>query len=179
MDLNTPVMYVKGVGPQRAKHLEGKGLLTAGDLLTYAPFRYEDRSNVKPLDALAPGEMATVLATVRSAHSPRFQRRNLRLIEIVFTDERGSRLVGKWFHASWLEKVLEPGVRVALYGKVDYDTYAREIPCCTRNWRCCAGEDEGEGFATHRADRAGLRGGGQGEYPGVPDDSKGVVGPAP
>jgi ATP-dependent DNA helicase RecG len=138
-------MYVKGVGPQRAKHLEGKGLLTAGDLLTYAPFRYEDRSNVKPLDALAPGEMATVLATVRSAHSPRFQRRNLRLLEIVFTDERGSRLVGKWFHASWLEKVLEPGVRVALYGKVDYDTYAREITMLHPELEVLrGGEDEGE-----------------------------------
>jgi hypothetical protein len=171
-------MYVKGVGPQRAKHLEGKGLLTAGDLLTYAPFRYEDRSNVKPLDALAPGEMATVLATVRSAHSPRFQRRNLRLLEIVFTDERGSRLVGKWFHASWLEKVLEPGVRVALYGKVDFDTYAREITMLHPNSRSCAGVRTRGTIRCTRANCAGLRSRGEGEYTGVPHDSKGVAGPA-
>ena len=40
-------MYVKGVGPARAAMLEAKGLKVVEDLLTYAPFRYEDRSNVK------------------------------------------------------------------------------------------------------------------------------------
>jgi len=58
-------MYVKGVGPARAAMLEAKGLRVVEDLLTYAPFRYEDRTNVKPIRDLAPGEMATVLAEVR------------------------------------------------------------------------------------------------------------------
>ena len=39
-------MYVKGVGPARAAMLETKGLKTVEDLLTYAPFRYEDRSSM-------------------------------------------------------------------------------------------------------------------------------------
>lgn len=138
-------MYVKGVGPQRAQQLESKGLRTAGDLLAYAPFRYEDRSNVKPLAELAPGEMATVLATVHSAHQPRFRRRNLRLLEVVFKDPRGGRLVAKWFHANYLEKVLEPGLRVALYGKVEYDTYAREIVMLHPELELLrGGEDEGD-----------------------------------
>ena len=145
MDLSTPVTYVKGVGPQRAKHLEAKGLLTAADLLTYAPFRYEDRSNVKPVEQLAPGEMATVLATVRAAHLPRFRRRNLRMLEVVFTDPGGGRLIGKWFHAGHLEKVLEPGLRVALYGKVDFDPYAREMSMLHPEIEVLrGGEDEGD-----------------------------------
>ena len=37
-------MYVKGVGPARAAMLEAKGLKAVEDVLTYAPFRYEDRS---------------------------------------------------------------------------------------------------------------------------------------
>src|SRR5580658_7895157 len=60
-------MYVKGVGPARAAMLEAKGLKVVEDLLTYAPFRYEDRSNVKTIAELAPGEMATVLAEGGSA----------------------------------------------------------------------------------------------------------------
>ena len=115
MDLATPITYVKGVGPQRAEALEAKGLATAGDLLFYAPFRYEDRTNVKPLDALAPGEMAAVMATVHSVATPKLRRRNLGIVEVVFTDGVGGRLLGKWFHASaFLTKILEPGVRVAL-----------------------------------------------------------------
>ena len=60
MDLATPLMYLKGVGPARAEVLEAKGLRTVADLLSYAPFRYEDRRNVKPISRLAPGEVATV-----------------------------------------------------------------------------------------------------------------------
>ncbi|MBA3973116.1 MAG: ATP-dependent DNA helicase RecG [Candidatus Solibacter sp.] len=127
MDLSTPVTYLKGVGPQRAVHLEAKGLRTAADLLSYAPFRYEDRSNVKPISELAPGEMATVLAVVGSVHLPRFRRRNVGLFEAFFTDDSGARLMGKWFNAAYLKNVLEPGVRVALYGKVEFDTYSREL----------------------------------------------------
>ena len=58
-------MYVKGVGPARAAMLEIKGLKVVEDLLTRAPFRYEDRTNVKTIRDLAPGEMATVMAEVR------------------------------------------------------------------------------------------------------------------
>ena len=81
MDLTTPLTYVKGVGPGRAAMLEAKGLGTVEDLLAYVPFRYEDRSNVKTVNELAPGEMATVIAEVRSARLSGFRRRNLGLFE--------------------------------------------------------------------------------------------------
>src|ERR1041384_2459144 len=107
MDLATPLTYVKGVGPARAATLEAKGLLTVEDLLSYVPFRYEDRSNVKPISRLAPGEMATVIAEVRSASLSGFKRRNLGLFEARFTDRTRGILVGKWFHGGYLAKVLE------------------------------------------------------------------------
>ena len=105
-------MYVKGVGPARAAMLEAKGLKIVEDLLTYAPFRYEDRSNVKPIRQLAPGEMATVLAEVRSAKVSGFRRRNLGLFEATFTDSSGGVLLGKWFHGAYLADVLTPGQKV-------------------------------------------------------------------
>src|SRR5271166_5927075 len=114
-------MYVKGVGPARAAMLEAKRLKTIEDLLGYAPFRYEDRSNVKPIRDLAPGEMATVLAEVRSTRVSGFQRRNLGLFEATFTDASGAALGAKWFHGGYLNDVFAPGQRVALFGKVEYD----------------------------------------------------------
>jgi ATP-dependent DNA helicase RecG len=73
MDLTTPLTYVKGIGPGRAAMLEAKGLTTVEDLLGYVPFRYEDRSNMKPIGQLAPGEMATVIADVRAVKNERLQ----------------------------------------------------------------------------------------------------------
>src|SRR5690348_13394475 len=86
MDLATPLTYVKGVGPARAAMLEAKGLVTVEDLLAYVPFRYEDRSNMKPISQLAPGEMATVICEVRSTKLSGFKRRNLGMFEARFTD---------------------------------------------------------------------------------------------
>jgi ATP-dependent DNA helicase RecG len=115
-------MYVKGVGPARAAMLEAKGLKVVEDLLTYAPFRYEDRSNVKTIRKLAPGEMATVLAEVRSAKVSGFRRRNLGLFQATFTDASGAILSGKWFHGAYLADIFAPGQKVALYGKVEFES---------------------------------------------------------
>ena len=81
LPLDTPLTYLKGVGPARAAILSAKGLDTLEDLLYYFPFRYEDRSNLKPISKLAPGELATVIAEVRSAKAAGFRRRSLGLFE--------------------------------------------------------------------------------------------------
>ena len=77
LELTTSVQFIKGIGPRLADVLAAKGIRTVDDLLHYLPFRYEDRSNVKPIRALAPGEMATVLCTVRSTKVAGFQRQNM------------------------------------------------------------------------------------------------------
>ena len=77
MDLSTPLQYVKGIGPARAEMLAAKRLLTVADLLYYAPFRYEDRTNVKTIDQLAPGEKAAVIVRVAAAKLTGFRRKSL------------------------------------------------------------------------------------------------------
>jgi ATP-dependent DNA helicase RecG len=120
-------MYLKGVGPARAAMLETKRLRVVEDLLSYAPFRYEDRSNVKPIHKLAPGEMATVLAEVKSSKVSGFQRRNLGLFQATFKDASGEVLSGKWFHGAYLADILTPGTKVALFGKVEFDSYSGHL----------------------------------------------------
>jgi len=144
LTLATPLMYVKGVGPARAAMLEAKGLKTVEDLLAYPPFRYEDRTNVKSIDQLAPGEMATVIAEVKTARLAGFRRRNLGLFEAVFTDASRATLVCKWFHGGYLEKVIEPGQRIALYGKVEFDSYSGELSILHPEFEILGEEDEGE-----------------------------------
>jgi len=62
--------------------LQSKGLETVEDLINYFPFRYEDRSNLKTIDQLAPGELATVIAEVRSTKISGMRRRNIGLFEL-------------------------------------------------------------------------------------------------
>ena len=66
LELNTSVQYVKGIGPRLAEVLAKKGIQTVEDLLYYLPFRYEDRLNPRGINELRPGEMASIVADVRT-----------------------------------------------------------------------------------------------------------------
>jgi ATP-dependent DNA helicase RecG len=121
LDLQTPLQYVKGIGPARAEMLAAKNLSTVADLLFYAPFRYEDRSNTKTIAQLAPGEKAAVTAWVTAARLSGFRRRSLGLFEVHFEDASGAELLGRWFHGERYRDSLVPGTRVALFGKVELD----------------------------------------------------------
>src|SRR4029077_16816317 len=137
--------YVKGIGPARAAMLEAKGLAVVEDLLAYVPFRYEDRSNLKTIAQLAPGEMATVTVEVRSAKLSGFKRRNLGLFEARFTDASRAILVGKWFPGGYLANVLSEGMKLSLFGKVEFDSYAGELTMLHPEFEILSGdEDEGE-----------------------------------
>jgi ATP-dependent DNA helicase RecG len=149
MDLNTPLTYVKGIGPARAAMLEAKGLATVEDMLAYVPFRYEDRSNMKTIAQLAPGEMATVIAEVRSAKLSGFKRRNLGMFEARFSDASRAVLVGKWFHGGYLANVLVEGMKVALFGKVEFDSYSGEVQMLHPEFEILSGEGEDGEAALH------------------------------
>lgn len=129
--------------------LESKSLATVEDLLAYVPFRYEDRSNVKAISQLAPGEMATVIAEVRSAKLSGFKRRNLGLFEARFTDSSRAILVGKWFHGGYLANVLAEGMKLSLFGKIEFDSYSGELTVLHPEYEILSGDDDEGEAALH------------------------------
>src|SRR5437868_14433022 len=118
LELTTPVQYVKGIGPRLAEMLAAKGLHTVDELLHYLPFRYEDRLNPKGISELRPGEMASVIAEVRT--SGLFRTRRMPIFQMTAGQGR-ARLKCLWFNAAYLKDKFKPGQMVALYGKVDLD----------------------------------------------------------
>ncbi|MGC1461832.1 MAG: ATP-dependent DNA helicase RecG [Terracidiphilus sp.] len=114
--LDTPIMYVKGVGPKVAEMLAAKGILTAEDLLYHLPFRYEDRQNPRSLDELKPGEMASVIAEVRGAILLRTRRAPI--FELTVGQARCV-LKCIWFNGTYLNGKFHAGQTVAIYGKVE------------------------------------------------------------
>ena len=114
--LDTPVTYVKGVGPRIAAILLPKGIETAEDLLYHLPFRYEDRQNPRSLDELKPGETASVIGEVRG--SALLKTRRMPIFELVLGQGRAA-IKCIWFNGGYLEGKFEPGQTVAVYGKVE------------------------------------------------------------
>src|SRR4051812_15897346 len=115
-------MYVKGIGPRLAESLKSKGIETVEDLLYYLPFRYEDRLNARTIAELKSGEMASVIAEVRTAML--FRTKRMPIFEVTFGQGR-STLKGIWFHGTYLKDKFKPGQLVALYGKVEKSTRGR------------------------------------------------------
>jgi len=124
LELATSVQYVKGVGPRLGEILAAKGIHTVDDLLHYLPFRYEDRLNPKGIAELRPGEMATVIAEVRT--SGLFRTRSMPLFQMTAGQGR-ARLKCIWFNASYLHDRFKPGQLLALYGKVEEDSRSGEV----------------------------------------------------
>src|SRR5215813_599685 len=122
VELHTPIQFVKGIGPRIAEMLASKGIETVEDLLYYLPFRYEDRLNPRTIAELRPGEMATVIAEVRT--SGLFRTRKMPIFEITAGQGRAT-LHCLWFHGTYLKDRFKPGQTVALYGKVEESKFGR------------------------------------------------------
>jgi ATP-dependent DNA helicase RecG len=124
LTLETPVQFVKGIGPAIAKTLAEKSILTVEDLLLHLPFRYEDRLNPRSLAELKPGETASVIAEVRGAALLR--TRSMPLFEMTVGQGTTS-MKCLWFHGTWLEGKFHTGQMLALYGKVEASRSGRGL----------------------------------------------------
>lgn len=118
-NLETPLQYLKGVGPKRAKTLNKLGLKTIEDLLYYFARHYEDRRNFLPISQLQVNQTTTIKAKVLACTQRKsWQRRNFNIVEAVVGDETG-KIWCIWFNQPYVAKYLKVNQTVILYGKVE------------------------------------------------------------
>ena len=125
MDLESPVQFVKGVGPQRAESLAKLGVSTAEDLLLYLPMRYEDRRQFVRVAELRIGMKVAVSGKVAVAGLRRARR--LSIYELRLDDGSGRLLKAIFFNQPFLKDVLAVGKRVVLFGLVERDAMASRL----------------------------------------------------
>ena len=143
LTLATEVKYIKGVGPERARILETKRIVTVEDLLYYIPRRYEDRTHPRTLDQVQPGETATVVAEVRGARAYEPRRRRQSVFEAVLA-EGSHRLRCRWFNSDYLKQIITAGQVLAVHGRVEADRYGKHLQMMHPQYEVVAGDGEGE-----------------------------------
>lgn len=114
--LEKPVQYLHGVGQKRATLLKRLGVEKVGDLITLFPRRHEDRTQIKTLSQLIPGEKECVFVTVTGY--PRTERRkSITITKVPVADHTGSAFL-VWFNQPFREAQLFPRMKLFAYGKV-------------------------------------------------------------
>jgi len=113
---DTPVQFLKSVGPARARSLSRLGIETVGDLLCHYPRRYFDRSSAVPIRGLKPGQDATVQGEILTA-SERRTRRGGSVLTVTVGDDTGV-LFCVWFNQKFLLKQFKSGRKVMVSGVI-------------------------------------------------------------
>lgn len=116
--LDTPVTFLKGVGPARAESLRKLGIITAGHLLWHVPHRYEDASTVRRIASLEPGMDVTVIGRVISKGVIP-TRKGLRIFQAVVRDDSGI-IEASWPGQPFLDRVIKKEDTLLLSGSVRF-----------------------------------------------------------
>ena len=140
LTLETPVTYLKGIGPARAAMLERLGITVAGDLLRHVPHRYEDASTVTRIVHAAVGSDVTVLGQV-IAKGVLPTRKGLRVFQAVVQDATGMIEVA-WPGQPFLDRQISKGDWLLCTGPVRFFHGRRLQP---REYVNLGPEEEGTG----------------------------------
>lgn len=118
LTLETPVTYLKGVGPARARLLEKLGIRVAEDLLRHIPYRYEDATTITAIDAASVGADVTVLGRV-VAKEVLPTRTGLRVFQAVLRDQSGL-IEASWPGQPFLDRTIAEGDWLLCSGPVRF-----------------------------------------------------------
>ncbi len=117
--LQTPIVYLKGVGPNRAEILKTElGIETFGDLLQLYPNRYLDKTQYYKINQLQ-NSGADVQIVGKIIHLKTVEQKRGKRLEASFLDETGElKLV--WFRGQkWIRENLKLNEPYVIFGRVN------------------------------------------------------------
>ena len=114
--LDTPIQFIKGVGPKRAEVLHSLGISKIKDLLYYFPRKYVDRTSLSTIGSIQEGDEVNLVGRIKSVNLRRMKKGNFVTANVA--DHTGSiRLM--WFNAAdYIHQSLKVGDLLTMHGKV-------------------------------------------------------------
>lgn len=121
LKLDTPVQFIKGVGPKLGDLLHKKGISTVQDLIEWYPRAYEDRRAARNIASLKPDELVSLRAEILGVHSFNMGKSKRKMYDVVIRDGTG-KIHCKFFrvpYKGFFER-FQPGNKVRVIGKVTH-----------------------------------------------------------
>ena len=143
LKLDTPVQFIKGVGPKLGDVLRKKGVVTVLDLLEWYPRAYEDRRAARNIASLKPDELVSLKARVVRVSSFNMGASRRKIYDVTVTDGTG-KIHCKFFrvpYKGYFER-FQPNQEVRVIGKVTH--YRGQIEFHHPDIQDDSGEEGGE-----------------------------------
>jgi len=113
-EIQVPVSRVRGVGPATAGILHGLGLTTVGELLSWWPRDWDDRTVLTNLSRAE--ELARIHLSATVIAHDWFGFGRMRTLKLVIEDGEGTTADLVCFNRPFLEKSFPPGTAVSVHG---------------------------------------------------------------
>jgi len=115
--LETPIQYVKGVGPKLSILLGRKEIHSVGDAFYFLPRTYEDRSKLRKISELQPMEYALFNGVILDTDVLRMKGGRRKIFTVKVGDGTGH-IICKWFNFNerFMFNILKPGAKVFVSG---------------------------------------------------------------
>lgn len=126
LSVDTPVQFLRGVGPRRAEAFARIGVVTVEDLLYHAPHRYVDATSITPIAKAAVGQEVTLVGRVVSKGVVPTRRR-LRIFRAVLKDQTGV-IECAWPGQAFLDRAIQRGQRLLVTGPVKFYHGRQVVP---------------------------------------------------
>ena len=125
--LSESSQFVKGVGPSRQILLERLGIETVEGLLTHYPRDYYDRSELKRISSLEPGENSGFTGVVLAVSSRTLGPKRS-LLNVVIGDETGN-ISLVFFNQPYLKDQFRQGLHIIASGTIQEYRGQRQVGC--------------------------------------------------
>ncbi len=121
LKIDTPIQFLKGVGPKLGDILSKKDIKNVQDLIEYYPRAYEDRRAARNIASLQPGELVSLKAQVAGVSSYNMGKSRRKIYDVTLYDGSG-KIHCKYFrvpYRGYFER-FKIGNEVRVVGKVTF-----------------------------------------------------------
>ncbi len=118
LSLETPIQYLKGVGPKMAKRLAKLNIKTVADLIGHFPFRHQDFSLISPINQVQEGETVTLIGQIKAISNHYTRSSTRKTIQRAILEDETGIIELIWFNQPYLTKTLPIKTTIAASGKI-------------------------------------------------------------
>src|SRR3989344_2459103 len=119
MNPDLAISNIPGVGKYFSYKLKKLNVNTVEDLIYHFPFRYDDFSQIKAIENIQTGEVASIQGVIWQIKNVR--TRSGKFVTVATVADQSGTVEIIWFNQPYLTQTLKPGMQISLSGKIQFD----------------------------------------------------------